>query len=125
MVGLMALIILSAVTAVAATNRVPATRATDQKQTVTANHLKPAACAGLNLTALLICPPAGGACNGTEASELILGSPLDDNIRGDKGDDCILGGAGDDTLRGDQGTDVCLGGPGNDTFHPTCETQIQ
>lgn len=124
--GLVVLILVSIGSAFAATNTVPPSRLTDQKRTITVNDLKPAACASLNLTAIVVCPSAGGACNGTTANELILGSSSIDNIQGDKGDDCILGGGGDDpAIRGDQGTDVCIGGPGTDSFHPSCETQIQ
>ena len=119
------LAISSAAFAFAATNTVPTTRLTNQTKTVNANALKPAACASLNLTAIIICPAAGGYCSGTDASELILGSPLIDDIQGGKGDDCILGGGGDDSIRGEQDNDVCIGGPGNDSFHNTCETQIQ
>ncbi len=122
--GLVVLILVSIGSAVAATNTVPPSRLTDQKRIIAVNDLKPAACAALNLSSILVCPFAGGACDGTDASELILGSPLVDDIKGGKGDDCILGGGGDNQLRGDQGTDVCIGGPGNDGFHPSCETQI-
>jgi len=123
--GLVVLILVSIGSAVAATNTVPPSRLTDQKGIITVNTLKPPACAALNLSAIIVCPSAGGACDGTDASELILGGPLVDDIKGGKGDDCILGGGGDDQLRGDQGTDVCSGGPGNDGFHPSCETQTQ
>jgi len=123
--ALIGLVLIGVVSAIAATNTVPSSRLTDQSMPITANDLKPAACAALNLTAIFICPSFGGNCNGTDASDLILGSPNADDIRGGKGNDCILGGGGDDSLRGDQDTDVCIGGPGTDTFHPSCETQIQ
>lgn len=119
------LIFISTLTASAAANTVPTTRLAQMTTVMSANAIKPAACSGLNLSAILICPPAGGACNGTAASELILGSSAIDDIRADKGDDCILGGGGADAIRGEQNTDVCIGGPGTDSFHPTCETQIQ
>jgi len=124
--GLIALILASVITAVAAANTVPSSRLTDQSSPITPNDLKPPECAALDLTAILVCPAAGGNCNGSNASELILGSPNADNIQGGKGNDCILGGGGNDSLRGDQNTDVCIGGPGNDTFpNPGCETEIQ
>jgi Ca2+-binding RTX toxin-like protein len=119
------LIFISALTAIAAANTVPTTRLAQMTATMNANAIKPASCSALNLTAILICPSAGGACNGTNANELILGSPSDDNIHAGKGDDCILGGGGNDAIRGEQDTDVCIGGPGTDSFHPTCETPIQ
>lgn len=123
--GLVVLVMASIGSAVAATNTVPSSRLTDQRRAITANDLKPAACAGLNLSTILVCPSGGGACDGSDASELILGSPQVDDIKAGKGDDCILGGGADDQFRGDQGTDVCIGGPGNDGFHPSCETQTQ
>jgi hypothetical protein len=113
--------------AMAANNVVPVTYLTDQSRIVTANDLKPAACAAVTLTAIRYCPATGGDCPATEpdASELIIGSPADDDIDSGKGDDCILGGGGDDKLKGEQNTDVCIGGPGTDLFHPSCETQNQ
>ena len=118
------LIFISTLTAIAAGNTIPTTRLDENTAAMNANAIKPAACASLNLTAIVTCSSAGGNCSGTSASELILGGPSDDNILGDKGDDCILGGGGDDAIRGEQGTDVCIGGPGSNTFHPSCETQI-
>jgi Ca2+-binding RTX toxin-like protein len=106
------------VSALAATNAVPATRAGNPTAAIGVNDLKPAACAGLTLTAIVV------GTNGTDASELVLGSAAGETLRGGKGDDCVLGGGGNDTLRGEQGTDVCIGGPGTDSFN-TCETQIQ
>lgn len=124
-VGLIVLIVTVAISAVAAANIVPASHLADRRSAISANALKPAECAGLNLTSVVTCPSAGGACSGTVGSDLILGSALADDIQGDKGDDCILGGGGDDSLKGDQATDVCLGGPDTDSFHPSCETQSQ
>ena len=118
------LIFISTITAIAAGNTIPATRLDETTAAMNANAIKPAACASLNLTAIVVCTSAGGNCNGSNASELILGSPSDDNIRSDKGDDCILGGGGNDAIRGEQGMDICIGGPGSNTFHPSCETQI-
>ena len=124
-----ALIVLGAVNAIAASNTfVSDTHLQEQSTPIafTANSLKPADCASLNLTSIFVCPSAGGNCNATDASELILGSSLNDNIQGGKGNDCILGGDGIDTIRGEQGTDVCIGGLGSDTFpNPGCETEIQ
>ena len=118
------LISVSALTAIAAANTVPTSRLAQRTIAINANDLKPAACAALNLTAVVACPSGGGACNGTAASELILGTANIDTIKGKGGSDCILGGAGDDDLSGNGGTDVCIGGPGTDTFH-ACATQIQ
>jgi len=107
------------VSALAATNSVPATKAGQRTSAIGVNNLKPPQCAALNLTAIRV------GNDGTAANELVLGSAAGQTIRGRGGSDCILGGGGNDTVRGDQQTDVCLGGPGNDTFHNSCETQYQ
>jgi Ca2+-binding RTX toxin-like protein len=120
---LVVLVIISVGFAFAANNIVPTTRLTDQSQTIDANTLKPAACSGLTLNAIVIC--TGGKCNGTNSDELIIGTSGYDDIKGKNGDDCIIGGDGDDDISGDNGTDVCIGGPGNDSFTNKCETQIQ
>ena len=108
-------------TAVAATNTVPATNVTYQTMSVGINDQKPSTCAGWVLTNLVT---GSGTLTGTEGNDLILGSSGIDTIDGLGGDDCILGGGGDDLITGGDGTDVCIGGPGTDTF-TTCETQIQ
>ncbi|MBU4457044.1 MAG: hypothetical protein KKA65_06095 [Nanoarchaeota archaeon] len=119
--GLIALILASVITAVAAANTVPPSRLTNQSRPITANDLKPPQCAALNLTAIVV---GNGVFSGTNANELILGGPNADTIDGRAGKDCILGGGGDDYIDGGAHTDVCIGGPGNDTFF-RCETEIQ
>jgi Ca2+-binding RTX toxin-like protein len=123
-VGLVAAaLVLSFGIAITATNVIPASRAGSTiSGPPTANQLKPAACAALNLATIVV---GGGAVNGTGGADLMIGSPGNDTMAGRGGADCILGGAGNDSLRGDGGTDVCIGGPGTDTFHATCETRIQ
>lgn len=101
---------------------VPTSKAGRDTDSVTANKLKPGACAALTLAGIRT---GSGTFNDTNQSNLVLGSAGVDTIRGMPGNDCILGGAGNDSLRGDGGTDVCIGGPGTDTFHSSCETQIQ
>ena len=110
------------VSALAATNTVPASRAERDVSAITVDQKKPKpTCNGITVTAIV----TGGA-NGGNADELILGTAAaNTNLRGQNGDDCIHGGGGNDMLRGDGGTDICIGGPGTDTFHATCETQIQ
>ena len=120
-VGLGALILVSAVSAMAAANRVPATAVEDVVMPITANDLKPPECAGLNLTDVVIWQNGMG---GDRNSSLILGTPNADSITGGKGNDCILGGGGDDKIDGNQGSDVCIGGPGSDTFK-SCAVAIQ
>ena len=117
-VAAVTLALASATFAFTASNTVPATHAGRQQFTINANALKPAACAALNLTAIVI------GNTGTAANELVLGSAVADTMTGKGGNDCILGGGGNDSITGGAGTDVCIGGPGTDTF-ATCETQVQ
>lgn len=117
--GACGLVLVSALTA---TNAVPATRAERDVSTITVDSLKPRpACNAFVVTVLR----TGGA-NGGPANDLVLGTAGPNRpLRGFGGRDCIVGGAGADLLRGDGGNDVCIGGPGVDTFHFSCETQIQ
>jgi Ca2+-binding RTX toxin-like protein len=101
---------------------VPASKAGRDTDSVTANVLKPSACAALTLAEVTT---GSGAFSDSGYSDLVLGSAVVDTIRGQGGSDCILGGGGNDSLRGDGGTDVCIGGAGTDTFHSSCETRIQ
>jgi hypothetical protein len=108
------------VSAVTATNSVPATRAERDVSAITVNQLKPAACNAFNVVNLVTGGASGGAQN-----DLVLGTAgVNNPLRGRGGRDCIVGGGGNDLLRGDAGNDVCIGGPGVDTF-VSCETQIQ
>ena len=128
--GVMAALVLlfgSLISAVAGSNSVPGTRADNNFFSIGANDVKPAPCAGITVTTVLI---GSGIINGTGASELVLGSSGADTIDAAGGDDCILGGGGNDIITGGAGTDVCIGGPGIDTFgilglFSGCETQIQ
>jgi Ca2+-binding RTX toxin-like protein len=133
---LIGLITVSAASAFAAANSVPATRLDDDSLPITANDLKPSECSSLNLTNIVV------AGDGTGGNDLILGTAGNETLRGSDGDDCIVGGGGDDTLdgqkgndillgqdgndrlRGSQDTDICDGGAGTDTGHNSCETEI-
>jgi hypothetical protein len=117
-VGVVGLLLLCVVVFTTAANTVPASRLGRTSTPITANTLKPAACNGITLTALVI-GNTGGA-----AAELILGGAGADTMNGNGGDDCILGGGGNDNITGGAGTDVCIGGPGFDSF-TTCETATQ
>jgi Ca2+-binding RTX toxin-like protein len=110
------------ISALAATNAVPASNAEEDVSAITVDQKKPKPdCNAITVTAIV----TGGA-NGGGANELVLGTAaVNGNLRGMNGDDCIHGGGGNDALRGDAGTDVCIGGPGTDSFHASCETQIQ
>lgn len=116
LVGLLALIPISALYAFAATNNVPVTGLGYHSEPVDAdpNNLKPAQCAALTLTDLYVV--GSGKTTGNTAY-LILGSAGNDDIKAKNGNDCIVGGAGNDTLDGANGNDVILGGDGNDTIN--------
>ncbi len=121
--GLLALILVSIVSAVAAANSLPETGIGAAQRTITANDLKPAECANVNVTAVY---NANGTFAGFATNDLIFGSAGIDTIQGGGGDDCIVGGGGDDAIFGDAGTDVCIGGPGIDSFDSlSCEFTYQ
>lgn len=117
-----ALVVVSTLSAFAAVNVVPVTHLGQVINSVTANALKPSACSAINLTTVVVC--TGGNCDGTGSNELLLGTANAERIRGRGGTDCLVGGGGDDQLVGNGASDICIGGPGNDTF-TTCETQTQ
>ena len=107
-----------AASALGATNPVPGSRTGRIVQSIGADNLKPAACAGITLTTLI------SGVTGTSGNDLLLGTSAANTMNGAGGNDCILGGGGNDAITGGAGTDVCIGGPGTDTF-TTCETTVQ
>jgi Ca2+-binding RTX toxin-like protein len=119
--GLVVLILISSVTALATANIVQTTNVGHQTVNVNINDLKPPNCAGWTLTNLVT---GAVSITGTESNDLILGSANADTIDGLGGDDCILGGGGDDQITGGDGIDVCIGGPGSDNFI-ACEGESQ
>jgi Ca2+-binding RTX toxin-like protein len=122
--ALLSLLILSLATigsSMAAGNTIPLSGLGASIQAITANSLKPAACAGINVSTIV---RGSGTINGTSNNDLILGSPGQDRISGGAGSDCILGGGGNDDIRGNAGTNICIGGPGFDVF-TGCNTQVQ
>jgi len=119
--GLLILIVITSLTAVASANTIPSTRLDDRGLSFNINNFKRGACAGLSLTTLVT---GSGTLTGTPGNDLILGSSSADTIDGMGGDDCIVSGGGDDSLTGNDGTDVCLGDAGNDTF-TSCEAEVQ
>jgi Ca2+-binding RTX toxin-like protein len=120
--ALAALVVVFVTVGLTAANSVPPTNVGSGQRPIGANDVKPAACAGLNLTRVVT---GAGTVNGTGRDELLLGSPGIDLVRGRPGNDCLLGGGGLDILNGEQGSDVCIGGPGLDIFTAACEVQIQ
>jgi Ca2+-binding RTX toxin-like protein len=125
--ALVALVLVSILTAAAAANIVPVTRADDLSLGArTADQIKPSQCT-MALTNIVICSGIG-ICNGTGGNDLFLGTAGDDTggtrITGGNGADCILGGAGIDDLRGQGGNDIILGGDGDDTINGGAGTDI-
>lgn len=134
--GLLTLILVSVLSGFATSVSINTSHLDEVTFSVTANDLKPADCAGLNLSTVI----ANG--NGGSSNELILGNATGNTITGGAGDDCILGGGGDDdlsggegndvilggtdndSLQGDAGTDECYGQSGIDSFDASCETQV-
>ena len=119
-VALVATIAAIALVTLTASNTVPATNVGQQQFPIDANALKPVACAGLDLTNLVV------GTTGTKSNDLILGPAAGSSFRGSGGADCMVGGAGADTFNGNGATagDVCIGNGGNDTFKK-CTTAIQ
>lgn len=113
---LLALILISTIAVLAASNNVPVTRLMDQSRGVIASELAPSECNSIRNTLETVIVCTGGNCSGSNANELMLGTPGSDVIDGKNGNDCIVGGGSDDTLTGDNGDDVLVGGPGNDTL---------
>jgi hypothetical protein len=119
--GLLVLVAISMATAFAAGISVPPVNVGRISLSVTAEDIRPSACAGLGLTQIVT---GAGTFAGTAGNDLILGSSGADVIDGGGGNDCILGGGGDDSIDGADGSDICLGGPGTDTF-ANCEGEVQ
>ena len=113
----------SLVAAFTAANAVPGTKAGRSltSRAPTANELKPAACAALNLTEWI--SGSGNVMPAGNGNALVLGSAGIDSVKGKNGNDCLVAGAGADTLNGGAGTDICIGGAGINTF-VNCETQL-
>jgi Ca2+-binding RTX toxin-like protein len=108
------------ISALAATNAVPASKAGQTASVISVDSKKPRpSCNGITVTTLVL------GANGTSGGDLLLGTAAANTMAGNGGSDCIHGGGGNDLMAGGTGTDVCIGGPGTDTFQPNCETQIQ
>jgi len=119
--GLIALILISVITAFAASIDINSSNVGIESIPVSAEDIKPPACSALVLTNIV---SGAGMITGTVGNDLILGSSGNDTIDGGEGYDCIVGGDGDDIIDGDSETDVCVGGAGSDNFS-NCETEIQ
>ncbi len=109
------------VTGVAASNIVPPSHASATFQGVTANDLKPAACAALNLSVVVV----GAGDSAATANQLLLAGPAITTVTGGHGSDCIVASPIVGTIDGGPaaGTDVCIGGAS--TVFKRCATQIR
>jgi len=121
LIGLLALIIVSMMTAVAAGIEIESNNAGFSSIPVYAEDIKPPACSAIHLDNIV---SGAGAIVGTEGNDLIIGSTGADTISALGGNDCVLGGSGDDQISGGDGTDICIGSSGTDTFD-ACETESQ
>lgn len=115
--SLMLLFVITAMTAIAATNTIPPTRADVNSISFQIGHLRPVECSGLSLSSLV---SGSGVLTGTEGNDLILASSGADTINGMGGNDCIVSGGGDDIIDGGADADICVGGAGSDVF-TNCE----
>ena len=107
------------VTGVAASNIVPPSHAGTVSVVASANSLRPAACAGLNLADVVNGPGDSGA----SANQLLLAGPADSDVVGGSGDDCIVATPWVSTIDGGTGTNICFGGIA--TVFTNCQTQIK
>lgn len=103
--------------ALTAANSVAQTGAGRSNAAISANTLKPTACAALSLTNVV------AGTNGTSSADLLTGGSGNDDMTARNGNDCVLGGAGNDSIDGGPGNDVCIGGSGTNTF-TSCEMQL-
>ncbi|HET7481496.1 MAG TPA: hypothetical protein VFK89_01415 [Actinomycetota bacterium] len=117
----LALLVAGSITALAANNTVPPSRAGETSRLADVNDVKPPECSSITLTTRI---SGAGVIVGTPGNDLIVGSGGADTITGLGGSDCIQGLSGDDSIDGGADNDVCLGGPGSDTFQ-ACESQTQ
>ena len=114
--GLFALILVSAFTAFAANITIPPSNIGYISRRVTANDLRPDWCTQ-DLSNII---RGSGDITGTDGNDLIIGSAGNDTINGLGGDDCILGDGGVDKIDGGGGTDACGMGSGN--TYTNCES---
>ena len=98
---------------------IPDSNVTRYVTAITANTIKPVACAGITLTTVRV------GTVGTDGADLLLGSAAANSMSARGGNDCVLGGGGNDSINCGGGIDVAVGGPGTDTFNANCETRIQ
>ena len=97
----------AASSAYTAANTVPATHIGQYAHSIGANDLKPAACASLTLTHLVLNNTASGADD-----DLVLGTSAIDTViesAGSGGGSCLIGGLARDHFTGvKSGNDICI-----------------
>jgi hypothetical protein len=121
--GLVVMVAISVMAAIAAMNTVPISRASNQSFPISLNDTKPTECAGISLTNKIICPSTG-TCNGTSGNDLMYANSGNPTINGTQGNDCLVCHSGGScTLNGGPGTDVCICKNGSCNFG-SCETQF-
>lgn len=108
-IGLLLLIVTSAISALAASITVSPSRASSQSFALDANGFKPSECAGITLDGF-------GDTAGRHSSGLYFGTSGADTIVTGNGNDCIVAGDGNDSVDSKSGTDVVLGEGGNDAL---------
>ncbi|OIO95134.1 MAG: hypothetical protein AUK03_05820 [Anaerolineae bacterium CG2_30_64_16] len=138
-IGLGALILVSALGALAAANLVAGSGIATLTIPITANQLKPPECDGLDLSnvivgdadfkdgnanSLLLGNAVANTISAGKGTDCVLSGDGADTLKGEGKDDVLLGGPGDDHIDGGAGWDICYGGPGNDTFSK-CEVTVQ
>jgi hypothetical protein len=124
--GMVIVIAISVMAALAAMNTVPVTLTTDQIFTISPNDLKPPECAGITLTNKILCP-SSGTCDGTKNNDLMIANSGNPSMNGNDGDDCVVcySPGGRCNLHGNKGTDVCVCKSGSCSYSADCETQIR
>ncbi len=118
--GLLALV--SVLSVDTASNSVPPTRLGQDTRAIGPNDLKPAACAGIVVTNMMI-GTGSAILNGTSAANLLIGVPGTVTINARQGNDCVVGNSSVTAISGGTGTDVCIGGAS--TVFALCETVIR
>lgn len=118
--GLLAVV--GIVSADTASNTVPPSRLGESTHAIGPNDLKPAACAGITVTNMMV-GTGSAILNGTNASNLLIGVPGTLTINARQGNDCVAGNSAVLVINGGAGTDVCIGGAS--TTFAQCEVTVR
>lgn len=110
MVGLLALLVLAAITGYAALLTTTTSGIDVISLTVDPSDFIPAVCRANGITSITGYTPSNG-------NDLLIGDDNPNVIDGLNGDDCIIGNGGGDTIYGGNGDDVIVGGNGDDIIY--------